>query len=46
MKLYVESNNEKFSEVFELDNKDKEKKVLYMLENYENPKMKANLHLH
>ena len=33
MKLYVESNNEKFTEVFELDNKDKEKKILYMLEN-------------
>ena len=33
MKLYAGRNKEKFSEVFELDNGDKEKKILYMLEN-------------
>tara|TARA_Y100000590_G_scaffold224009_1_gene253371 strand:+ start:3948 stop:5099 length:1152 start_codon:yes stop_codon:yes gene_type:complete len=33
MKLYAESSDKKFSEVFELNNEGKERKVLYMLEN-------------
>ena len=33
MKLYAESNKKKISEIFELDNQNKERKILYMLEN-------------
>ena len=33
MKLYTENKNKKFSEVFELDNDNKRKKVFYMIEN-------------
>ena len=33
MKLYTEIKNEKFSEVFELNNENKEKKIFYMIEN-------------
>ena len=33
MKLYTEIKNEKFSEIFELNNDNKRKKILYMLEN-------------
>ncbi len=33
MKIYTESKNEKFSEIFELNNDNKQKKILYMLEN-------------
>jgi len=33
MKLYTENMNEKFSEIFELNNENKEKQILYMLEN-------------
>ena len=33
MKLYAGINKEKFSEVFELDDEDRKKKILYMLEN-------------
>ena len=33
MKLYAGNNKEKFSEVFELDDEDRKKKILYMLEN-------------
>ena len=33
MKLYTENKNEKFSEVFELNNDNKQKKVFYMIEN-------------
>lgn len=33
MKLYTEIKNEKFSEIFELNNDYKRKKILYMLEN-------------
>ena len=33
MKLYTETKNEKFSEVFELNNDNKQKKIFYILEN-------------
>ena len=33
MKLYTEIENKKFSEVFELNNENKQKKILYNLEN-------------
>ena len=33
MKLYTEIKNKKFSKIFELNNDNKQKKVLYMLEN-------------
>ena len=33
MKLYTEIKNEKFSEIFELNNDNKRQKILYMLEN-------------
>ena len=33
MKLYTEIKNEKFSKIFELNNDNKQKKILYMLEN-------------
>ena len=33
MKLYTENKNEKFSEVFELNNENKQKKVFYIIEN-------------
>ena len=33
MKLYTEIKNEKFSEIFELNNENKQEKILYMLEN-------------
>ena len=33
MKLYTENKNEKFSEVFELNNGNKQKKIFYMIEN-------------
>ena len=33
MKLYTEIKNEKFSKIFELNNENKEEKILYMLEN-------------
>ena len=33
MKLYAETKNKKFSEIFELNNDNKSKKILYMLEN-------------
>jgi len=33
MKLYTEIKNEKFSKIFELNNENKQEKILYMLEN-------------
>jgi len=33
IKLYTENKNEKFSEIFELNNDNKQKKVFYMIEN-------------
>ena len=42
MKLYTEIKNEKFSEIFELNNDNKRKKILYMLENSKITKLMLN----
>ena len=42
MKLYTEIKNKKFSKIFELDNKKKQKKILYMLENSKIMKLMMN----
>ena len=42
MKLYTEIKNKKFSEIFELDNKEKKKIILYMLENSKIVKLMTN----
>ena len=42
MKLYTETKNQKFSKIFELDNKKKQKKILYMLENSKIMKLMMN----
>ena len=42
MKLYAGNNKEKFSEVFKLDDEDKKKKILYMLENSKIMKLMIN----
>ena len=33
MKLYTESKNKKFAEIFELNNNNRQKKILYVVEN-------------
>ena len=42
MKLYTEIKNEKFSEIFELNNENKKQKILYMLENSKIMKLMMN----
>ncbi len=42
MKLYTEIKNEKFSEIFELNNDNKRKNILYMLENSKITKLMLN----
>ena len=42
MKLYTEIKNEKFSKIFELNNENKQEKILYMLENSKIMKLMMN----
>ena len=42
MKLYTETENNKFSEIFDINNIQKQKKILYMLENSELSKLMMN----
>ena len=42
MKLYTEIKNEKFFEIFELNNENKQEKILYMLENSKIMKLMIN----